>query len=268
MTNIYEHTDYREFLRAWLKSQPHQGRGLLGAWARELGVHSTLMSQVLGGSKELNLENADGLAGLLHLSEPEADYFLLMVQWARAGSPSLRKRWRDKMEQARKKSQVIAERLKDAQKMTEEARVSFYSSWLYAGVRNLTALPDMNSADEIARHLQMPRNVIQDVIEFLVSHGLCVPTDKGLDVGPRRTHLAATSPLVQKHHQNWRLEGFRRMNWRRDEDLFFTFPMSLSRADAGRLRQLLPKWIEDVHGIVGPSPSETVRCLNIDFFEY
>jgi hypothetical protein len=44
--------------------------------------------------------------------------------------------------------------------------------------------------------------------------------------------------------------------------------MSLSEKDAEKLRKLIPQWIEEIHKIVGPSDSECVRCLNIDFFNY
>ena len=114
----------------------------------------------------------------------------------------------------------------------------------------------------------MPHDLIQKVIEFLVQNRLCVMSEKGLDVGPLRTHLGSQSPLVLQHHKNWRLEAAQRMNLRREEDLFFTFPMSLSEEDSERLRTMLPSWIEEVHKLVGDSPSETVRCVNLDFFQY
>lgn len=99
-------------------------------------------------------------------------------------------------------------------------------------------------------------------------NGLCGIAGGKLQVGTKRTHIDANSPLVAKHHQNWRLRTFEKMPLQRAEDLFFTFPMSLSADDAKNIRQYLPSVIEQIHKIVGPSPSEVVRCLNIDFFEY
>lgn len=268
MTNIFETTDFRIFLRGWLKKQPKAGRGLLGQWSEKLGVHPTQMSQILAGKKEMSLETAEELARLLQLSESETDYFLLLVQESRAGSEALRKLWKKKILEAQKRSQVLAERLQKTTQLSETARAEFYSSWLYSGIRNLSALPEMRSADQISEHLRIPRSLVRKVLDFLLENGLCVMTEKGLDVGPQRTHLAASSPLANKHHQNWRLQAIQEMPLAEDANLFFTFPMSLSEKDATRIRALLPKWIEEVHGIVGPSPSETVRCLNIDFFKY
>lgn len=58
------------------------------------------------------------------------------------------------------------------------------------------------------------------------------------------------------------------MDRRRDEDIFFTSPMSLSKAASEEVRKLLPTVIQAVMKITGPSPSETAACLNIDWFEY
>jgi hypothetical protein len=73
---------------------------------------------------------------------------------------------------------------------------------------------------------------------------------------------------VVKHHQNWRIKGFQSMELRREEDLFYTQSMVMSREAAEKIRLMLPGIIEGIHGIGGPSDSEVVRCLNIDWFEY
>ncbi len=89
-----------------------------------------------------------------------------------------------------------------------------------------------------------------------------------LSYGPHRTHIGKDSPFVVKHHQNWRIKGFQSMELRRDEDLFYTEPMALSREAAEKVRLMLPGIIEEILAIIGPSESEEVRCLNIDWFEY
>jgi hypothetical protein len=44
--------------------------------------------------------------------------------------------------------------------------------------------------------------------------------------------------------------------------------VSLSRSALEEIRTLLSTVIQNVMKISGPSPSETVACLNIDWFEY
>ena len=264
---IFEHKNYKIFIRNWLKNQPKAGRGSFKEWAQKLRVSTTLMSQIFNGEKELSPEHASELCDLLHFTESESDYFLLLVDYSRAGTPGLKKKILRKIEAEQKKSQNISQRLK-VDELSDYTKAIFYSHWMYSGVRNLTAIPKFQTVEALAEHLKAPRVQVQKIIEFLLENGLCVTEGGRLRVGPKRTHVGAQSPLVAKHHQNWRLESFQKMPLQNEEDLFFTFPVSLSAADAKRIRLYLPQVIEEIHKIVGPSESEVVRCLNIDFFEY
>ena len=265
--SVFEFLEYKAFIRAWMASQPKAGRGLFRQWAEQLRVSTTLMSQVFNGEKELSLEMASDFCDLLGFSDAEADYFLLMVEYARAGSRSLKQRLKRKLQAEQNRAQNLSQRLK-VEELPDFTKAIFYSSWMYAGIRNLTAIPQFQNVESLADHLKMPRLQVQKIVEFLLENGLCQLEQGSLQVGSKRTHLGAQSPLVAKHHQNWRLHSFQKMPLQRDEDLYFTFPMSLSVEDAAKIRRYLPTVIEEIHKIVGPSESETVRCLNLDFFEY
>jgi len=85
-------------------------------------------------------------------------------------------------------------------------------------------------------------------------------------MGPQRTHLESTSPLIQKHHSNWRLKALQRSDSLDPEELMYTSPVSLSREDFKIIREDLVLMIKKVLDRVHPSPAEEVACLNIDFF--
>ncbi len=266
--NIYDYDKYVKFLQEWIYQQPKRGHGVVKSWAESMAVHSTLLSQILNGKKDLSLEQADRLSEILNLSEQESEYFLLLVLHERAGSQNLRRKFKRRILEAQERSKNISSRLNVKNILSEEAKGKFYSSWTYSAVRNLTALQTMKSADEIAAKLDLPRELVQAIVEFLLEQGLCLQAEKGLSFGPSRTHVAADSPWVSQHHRNWRDRSLQKMILKKTDDLYFTFPMSLSEKDAEKIRKLIPTWIDSIHAIVGPSESECVRCLNIDFFEY
>lgn len=62
--SLFDHDDYRAFLRAHLKQLPKRGRGELSRMASALGTNSTLMSQVLGGGRDFNSEQTYSLKPL------------------------------------------------------------------------------------------------------------------------------------------------------------------------------------------------------------
>lgn len=266
--SIFDYTDYKAYVKDWVKFQPKRGRGILRRMAEHLNVSPTMLSHVFQSDKHLSIEAVSELVQFMGLAEDEFDYFLLLVLYGKAGSYGLQMRLKKKIVIEQKKASQITKRMKADTELQEAIKSTFYSSWLYSGVRNMTACPSFKDVDQIANHLRISRNAVQKVVDFLLQNGLCVIKDGRLDVGPQQTHISHESPLVVKHHQNWRLHGLTKMNEGNERNLFFTSPMSMSRQTTEEIRPLILSLIEDVRKKIRPSPSEIVRCLSIDWFEY
>lgn len=268
MISVYEFKSYKDFVREWVKGQPKEGRGIFKRMAEKLATSSTMMSHVFQGDKDLSFEMAHDLAEFLGLNETEGDYFLLLVQYSKAGSFALQRRLAKRIAAEQKRVSDLSTRVKPDKALAEVIKAKFYSHWAYTGIRNLSACPEFHDVDSISRQLGLTRTLTQKIVDFLVEHELCVIEKGKLTAGPRQTHIGQNSELVYKHHQNWRLHAITKMADPQDANLFFTAPMSLSRDTAEIMRQKIPKFIEEVSEMVRPSPSEVVRCLNIDWFEY
>jgi uncharacterized protein (TIGR02147 family) len=266
--SIYEFTDYRDYLTNYLEQQPHHGHGVLSLWAKKLGVSTTLISQILKGKKTLSLELADGLAKHLELGLKETDYFFLLVELSRAGTASLKQHFQKKVTEVQVASRQLKNRIQDVQELSSEIKARYYSSWIYPGVRNLAVCDGIESIEQLAKRLGLSRERLAEVVDFLVRSALLAPQKKGWATGVANTYLPPDSPLIAKHHQNWRLRAMQRMETAVAEDLFYTSPMSLSEEAAMELRKYLVEAIDHLRGKAGPSPSQTIRCLNIDWFEY
>jgi hypothetical protein len=73
--------------------------------------------------------------------------------------------------------------------------------------------------------------------------------------------------LAAAHHRNWRVAAMNRYEAMSARDFAFTSPLTVSRDDAARIRELLVGAVAAVAKIVEPSDSETMRILNIDWLE-
>lgn len=266
--NIYEFLSYKQYLKAWLKALPKKGHGENRRIAEALGISTTMISQVLNGDKNFNLELASDLCDYLGLNDKETDYFFLLVEFERAGTHRLKNKLKKKIETLKNQASILKDRLEKDKELSDHDKATFYSSWIYSGIRNLIATDSTLTIDTISQRLQIPRNQIQKILDFLLESGLCELRQNKYLVGAKRTHLGSDSPLVTKHHQNWRMQGFNKMIFAEDKNLFYTAPMSLSKEAAEKIRQELPAFIEKINKWVVDSNSEVVRCLNIDFFEY
>lgn len=268
MLTIFEYTSYREYLQSWIEAQGDRAYGLKGRMASALSISSSLVSQVLKGDKTLTPDQTSDLTDFLGLAELEADYLHLLVEADRAGNARYREKLNRKIVALQQQSQRIGKRVPRHKELSEEQKAIYYSSWLFTGVRNLTAVPGFNQAEAIAEHLHLEVAVVHRVLRFLLENGLCREEEGKISYGPASTHVDRESPFVNKHHQNWRFQAINTMERKREADVFFTSPMSLSVEAAEEIKKLLPTVIQNVMKIAGPSPSEVTTCLNIDWFRY
>lgn len=265
MHSIYDFKDYRVFLKNWIGEHSARTRGLQGKLAQAAQISSTLMSRILSGEKQLSLEQAAEIAEYIGLNESETEYFLILVEIGKAGSFKLKSKL---ISQADKLAQKVSVRISKTVGIDENIKAIYYSSWIYAGIRNLVATPGEHNVISVSQRLGLPKLVVANALEFLVSNGLCKVENNSITYSVQRTHLEADSPFINKHHFNWRGKALQSMEYKKDTNLFFTGPMSLSKEVSQEIRQMLPQFIEDIMKKVGPSSSELVYCLNIDWFEY
>lgn len=265
---VFEAENYKDFVRSWVESRPGGGRGEYRRMAEALGVSTTLISQVINADKQFSLENANELCEFLGLNDREADFFLLLVEFARAGSHGYRRRLEKRLAQAREEALKLSRRLQNDRDLSPVQTATYYSDWAYTATTNFIACAPETDIDSLAKRLHVSRAQAARVIEFLLESGILVRSDSRLEIGAKHTFLPRESPFVSKHHQNWRLQGFQKMNRQLSDDFFYTAPMSLSAETALQIRKELPNFIEKIMKWVGPSPSEIVRCLNVDFFDY
>jgi len=265
---IYEFRDYRRFLGAWIASSAKEGRGQLARISEVAAIHKTTLSQIFHGSKELSLEQAHRVAQYLGLTDAETEYFVLLVNHERAGSVDLRKLILRQIEARQKSHQQLSNRVSRSRELSSEERSIYYSSWIYSAVRNLTAIDGFQSAAEISKKLGLELSLVNKVVEFLVENGLCVRKSEGLRPGPQMTHLESESPLVVRHHGNWRVKAMERHPvLRAEQELAYTAAMTLSVSDVGKIRALLADLVQKTDEVVGPSASEKLYCLCLDWFE-
>lgn len=266
MTDIYTFSNYKEFVRVWVRAQPKKGHGQFRRMAEHLGVGTVLMSQVFNGERDLNEEQALELCGFLNLLEGESRYFLALVRHARAGSKKLRDHIRMELDQIRKGAENLKGRIKSEKDISENSKAIFYSDWIYSAIRLATDVPKFREVNGLSRRFDLPSERVRAAAEFLVQNGLCVLEQGELRMGPQIVFLPADSPYVLSRQRSWRLRAFQKMEEGRAEDLYFTCPIVCSEKTIASLRKKILKFIEETLAEVKDSPSEELVCMNIDWF--
>lgn len=267
MISLYNFEDFRTFMRAKIGEMPKNGYGQSLKLAAYLGVHTTLVSQVLKGLKIFTLEQGALTAEFFGLSDDETEYFLLLIQIERAGNDSLKKNLQRQKEKIKIASKELVNRLSSEVNLSEEKKAIFYSDWIYSAVRQLIAIKGFESIDRVAKYFDLSMKRTRVIIDFLLGTGLLREENGILLVGFRSTHLESSSPWVNTHHSNWRQKGMSSFSREDAHKLYYTCPMTISVSDGQKIREQIVKFLESLDKIIEPSPSEELRCLNIDWFK-
>lgn len=102
--SIFQFEDYRLFLKAEISAIKAQRKSFsIRAMARVLNIGATTLNEVLSGKKNLSLETAYNISQKMNLSNLETDFFILLVQQSATKDETLRKYFKSKIKNEKKK---------------------------------------------------------------------------------------------------------------------------------------------------------------------
>ncbi len=265
---IFEYLDYKKYVVERISSMANNGRGEYRALANALRIHTTLVSQIFKGPRDLNQEQALALCSYWGLSELETKMFMSLVDYSRAGNSELKKFHLEKIDEIKISAQKLKKRLSSHKSLSEEAMTRFYSNWYYSGIRMLTSTREEGlSLDEISEATGMPRKLVRSILDFLIYYQLCVQNGDRFLIGEKKTHIPDDHPMISKHHINWRLKGFNKGQDLKENELMFTSPLSISVEDSKAVRKDILSLVDSISKRVDKTQPEKVFCLNIDWFD-
>lgn len=203
---------------------------------------------------------------LLNHTDEEADFFQLLVQLERAGTPALKSRIQKKIKKILNDRLVLRNRLEFEETLSREDQAIYYSSWYYAGVHVAVAVPALQTREALVRALGLPVSRVTQVLEFLVSRGLVDESKGRYSTGDTRIHLESDSPMIAKHHVNWWMQALQAIEKEHSNELHYSSVITAGESDIPRIREVMVKAIEQIREIVKPSKDETLYCYTLDLF--
>lgn len=263
---IFEYANYRAFLKTTIANFPKNGRGQVNQIAKHIGVHPTLVSQVLSGQRDFSVEQIHRLSHYLGLPPIETDFLILLLHRERAGTVELKKYYSAKIEELKKASLKIANRLEEHRTLNDFERSIFYSSWLYMAVWLFTSVDNGQTIDAVSQRLSISRAQASEILTFLKGVQLCAEENGIYRMLSKHLHLEHGSPFLARHHTHWRVKSLQRIEDLSEEELLFTSPFSVSKKDFAKIREEIIKVIKSTSAIIKDSPAEDIACLNFELF--
>lgn len=263
---LFDYDDYKVLLNALIESKPQGGRGQRKLLAEAIHCQVAYITHVLSGDNHFSLEQAEAAGRFFALTKEELEFLLALVQYNRAGTPSLKKLLSSQIEELRKKNNLLKHRLKIKESLPPEDQATYYSSWHYAAIHILLTIPEFDTTDSIAHRFSLSRKRVLEVLEFLLRMGLIKKEQNKYIVISNMLHLDPRSPLISKHHANWRIKVLHDLENIRESSLHYSLTFSISKKDLSKVREVLTTALQDCADIIRPSKEEDVAALSVDLF--
>lgn len=124
---IYEHTNFRQYLKAWFEDR--KGRPSVRGFAKKVGCSPALLSSIMSGTRDLAAAMVERVADGLGLDPDEKTYFQLLVEWEQGGTVKARRQALDRL--------MALRRFKAARRI-EDTLYLVFSRWYYPAIVELS----------------------------------------------------------------------------------------------------------------------------------
>ena len=263
---IFECVSYKEILQEYIKTQPKNGRGMVKLIADFLNVNASLVSQIISGTRDFSEEQAYALTRFMGLRPLEIEYFMSLLHVARAGSAELKKHYQEKSQKLKESSLDLKQRIGQDRVLSDYDKSIFYSSYVYSAVRLAATIGEGQTVFDISERLELPRELVVEVLSFLVEKDLCVEENGIYKMGSQHTHVGRGSPFLPRHHHNWRIRSLNKSHLLTDKEIQFTGPVSIDEQGFNEIRESLVDIISRSIERVKKSEPTGLACLLIDWF--
>lgn len=266
-TSIFEYKDYKKYLRDVIRGKPNEGRGVKSALAVALSCQNAYISRVIDGDAHFSMEQAQKVNGFLPHSKEEGRFFLLLILYNRAGSHDLKRELAEQINESLEKRLILKDRLDVKKTLSRTDQAIYYSSWYYTAIHFIVMIPGIQTKEEIGRHLGLSPKTVAMALEFLESVGLVKAKGNRYQTGITRLHLEGDSPMISKHHTNWRVRAIRAVEQQNNDELHYSSVITVSKDDAYKVKSIMVKAIEEIRAVVKDSKEERLCCYLLDFFD-
>lgn len=265
--SVYEYNSYKSYMKKILGTSG-ESRGARSRLANFLNCQTGYISQVLSKDVHFSLEHSVKLNTFLEHDDEEAHFFMLLIQLERAGSIELKKYYQGQIKDILHERSEFKSRITEDGILSEKDHMIYYSQWYYSAIHVLVSINGFQTKAKIKERLNLESQTINTVLSFLELNKLVVNKKGIYNIGPSRIHLGKDSPIISKHHTNWRLQALKSLESDSSEvDLHYSSVMTLSKDDALKIKNILLNSVEQVEPILIASKEEDVFSMCIDLFK-
>ena len=257
---------FRNILNQALKLRAERNpRYSLRAFARDLGLSASRLSEIINGGHLPTVETARQIAKSLKFDRTRATYFCNLVRREHCHNRQELKEI-DKSIAAYQKTTSSYNRLK-----SDSFRV--IQDWHHLAIVELLSLERFENAgpDDIARELGLEIRTTKDAINRLLRVGMIKRDPENKFIITAKNNLVSfdiPSASIRSFHKQTLGRAISALDLQpiTDREFQSTF-VAIPRSALPRLRQKIEQWVDDMVGEARSAyPKEELYCLSVQFF--
>jgi len=200
MNTFFEHLDYRELLRILIEKRQQKDPWFSYRWiSQKIGVSSSgFLSLVLNSKRNISIDTAAKLSGVMNLSKRENDYFLTLVRFNQST---------DSQEKALAFEELLTMRPSRAKSISIDQQ-EYFNHWYNAAIREMITIygNDQDTVKCIAENLipKVNKGDIKESLNLLERLGFIRKNEHGGYVQSDSIISSAgtsiDSSAIKKHH--------------------------------------------------------------------
>ncbi len=264
---IYDFCDYREYIELKLR-RPEYGRGAKAQLAEHLGCQPSFVSQVLKDKSTFSLEQAFKLNRFFKHNALEQEYFMVLVEWDRAGTLELKKYFQSKREALVEKSKLIENQM-SYDELSQEDAIAYFNNFHHVQIRNLIDIPALKNKKNLQKHMGITVKDFDTALGFLKEKGLVIENEQGeLLQGQTRIHIKKESPLAKYANITARMQIIKKYDEIGYDSLNYGSYMTLPKKSFEEFKKRFVALIVDLNNHLEEEPeAEMMAALIVDFME-
>lgn len=264
---IYDYNQFREYIELKLRS-PNFGRGAKAKLAEHLGCQPSFVSQVLKDKSTFSLEQAFKVNDFLKHNPLEEEYFMVLVEWDRAGTMDLKKYFQTKRDDLKEKSKLIENQMSYDQ-LSKEDTIAYFNNFNHVLIRNLIDIPELKNKKNLRKRMDVTVKEFDTALDFLREKGLIHEDEKGnLAQGQTRIHVKKESPLAKYANITARMQIINKYDEIGYDSLNYGSYMTLPRKSFEEFKKRFVALVVELNNHLEEEPSaDMMAALIVDFME-
>lgn len=265
--DLLKYNDYKLLILDDISDHSNE-KGYRSRLADGMGCQRTYLSQVLHSHIHLTPDHAYHLSEFWKLRELHQEYFLELVNLARAGTPKHRHWIEQKMLALKNKHNDLSERFSQPSLKGQEGEAKYYSNWIWAALHISSSVPRLQSVESLSQRFHLPVVLIQSVLDELVRMELVEKINGHYRITKKSIYTPKGSIHTWSHHSNWRMKAIENIHRYDSNALHYSSLYSMNLKDFQKLKTMCTDFIEKSREVVIDSEKEEdVICFNLDLFQ-